>query len=421
MDRTKGYFDPEAETRSWSETLEHFEREVCALVDHAYRYAPAMRSRMDAAGIKPLDIRTLDDLAQLPVIPKMALVELQQKDPPFGGLLAAPLTEVQRIFHSPGPIYDPQGRGEGWGWEEGLYACGFRPGDVCINTFAYHMTPAGMMFDDGLNRLGCAVIPTGVGEREAQVGILKSLGVTGYAGMATFLLQIGEKAKEMGLDPRVDFKLKAAFSTAEPMPDSLRNAVEEMFGLTLRQGYGTADCGCLAYECYHRGGMHLTTHAYVEIVDPQTGRPMPMGEVGEVVVTLFNRVYPLIRFGTGDLSAIDVGDCACGRSIPKLRGWLGRADQLAKVKGQFIHPGQVQKLMGEFPEWKKYRFVVTRTDNRDRLTLKVETGTIPAADAKAALEKRIRDVLRIGGEVEWTAEGSLPADGKLIEDARTWE
>ena len=195
------------------------------------------------------------------------------------------------------------------------------------------MTPAGMMFDDALGALGCPLVPTGVGDREVQIEILRALGVAGFVGMASFLLQIGERAKEQGLDPAKDFGLKVAFTTAEPLPDTLRNSVESLFGATVRQGFGTADCGCLAYECHAKGGMHLASRAIVEIADPETGRPLGPGEVGEVVVTLFNKAYPLIRFGTGDLSAVDHGDCACGRRSPKLRGWLGRCDQLVKVKG----------------------------------------------------------------------------------------
>jgi phenylacetate-CoA ligase len=421
MDRTAGYLCPEKEARSWDQTQAQFEKDLLPLLDHAYRNAPAVRAMFEKAGAAPGDIKSLADLAKLPVTPKSSLVELQRNAPPFGGLLAVPMSEIEHIFQSPGPIYDPKGVGEGWGWEEALYACGFRPGDVSVNTFTYHMTPAGMMFHDGLRRVGSAVVPTGVGDREAQIGILKGLGVTGYVGMASFLLQIGQKAVELGLDPRKDLALKAAFSTAEPLPDSLRNAVEDLFGLTLRQGYGTAECGCLAYECFQRGGMHLTNRALVEIVDPQTGIPMPRGEIGEVVVTLFNRAYPLIRFGTGDLSVIDEGACACGRGSPKLRGWLGRADSLVKVKGMFIHPGLIQKAMAEFPQFAKYRAVVTRADNRDAIVVKVESAAELDKTAAEAVKKRLRDVLRVGAEVERSAPDSLPSDGKILEDARVWD
>jgi phenylacetate-CoA ligase len=258
-----------------------------------------------------------------------------------------------------------------------------------------------------------------VGDRETQIEILRALGVRGFAGMASFLLQIGEKARELGLEPRQDFSLDVAFTTAEPLPDSLRSAVEDMFGLVLRQGYGTADCGCLAYECYHKGGMHLVNRAIVEIVDPSTGRPVPDGDTGEVVVTLFNRTYPLIRFGTGDLSALEPGDCACGRQTPKLRGWLGRADQLVKVKGQFVHPGQLQGVLKDFPEIRRFRAVVTREANRDVLTLRVEGAADEALGGR--LETRLREVLRIGAAVAWVEQGALPEDGKVLEDAREWK
>jgi phenylacetate-CoA ligase len=420
MDRKTGLFSPETEGLSAEARRSHFEAEVKKVIAHAYENAPAVKALFDKTGVKPSDIRKLEDIAAVPVTPKAELVRMQAENPPFGGLLAVPMSKIQRIFRSPGPISDPQGVGEGWGWEEALFATGFRQGDVAINTFSYHMTPAGIMFDDSLGRLGCAVIPTGIGEREAQVDILKTYGVSGYVGMASFLLQIGQKAIELGIDPRKDLALRAAFTTAEPLPDSLRNAVEEMFGLTCRQGYGTADCGCLAYECYHRGGMHLTSRAYVEIVDPTTGKPMSDGEVGEVVVTLFNEAYPLIRFGTGDLSAIDNAECGCGRKSPKLRGWLGRADQLVKVKGQFVHPGQVQKAMADFPQFAKYRAVVTRADNKDILEILIETANAEAGVDKA-LEKKFREVLRIGAAIKFVAPETLPGDGKVLEDKRVWD
>lgn len=421
MDRTTGFLNQSLETRSWAEQERELGARLRGLVAHAYTNAPAVRARFDEAGIRPKDVAGLEDLPRVPVLPKAAMVELQRADPPFGGFLAAPVGSVRRVFRSPGPIYDPQGEGEGWGWEEALFATGFRKGDVCINTFGYQLTPAGMMFDDALAGLGCPVVPTGVGDRETQVEIMRALGVKGFVGMATFLLQIGEKAVAQGLDPRTDLDLDVAFVTAEPLPDSLRASVEEMFGLTLRQGFGTAECGCLAYECYHKGGMHLVNRAIVEIVDPTTGQPMAAGETGEVVVTLFNKAYPLIRFGTGDLSALDQGDCACGRRTPKLRGWLGRADQLTKVKGMFIHPGQLQGVFKDFPEVSRFRAVVTREGNRDLLTVRAEVEPAPTGGLKERIELRLREILRIGATVEWVGAGSLPADGKLIEDARTWD
>ncbi len=421
MDRRTGFLNQELERKSWDEQLGDLAVRLRETVHHAYRNAPAVRALFDATGLTPGDIRDLEDLPKIPVTPKAKLVELQRASPPFGGLLAVPLAAVRRVFRSPGPIHDPQGVGEGWGWEEALFAAGFRPGDVTINTFGYQMTPAGMMFDEALGGLGCPVIPTGVGERETQVELMRSCGVKGFVGMATFLKQIGEKARDMGLDPRRDLGLAVAFVTAEPLPESLRGAVEEMFGLTLRQGYGTADCGCLAYECFHKGGMHLVNRAIVEVVDPGTGEPVGMGEVGEVVVTLFRRAYPLLRFGTGDLSAVDPGACGCGRHTPKLRGWLGRADQLVKVKGMFLHPGQLQGAMREFPEVQGFRAVVTRDGDRDVLTVRVAAPAEAREGLQARLEARLREVLRLGAAVAWVELGTLPADGKVIEDARTWD
>ena len=420
MDRTTGFLNQDLEQRSWDEQRDQQALRLQDVIAHAAANAPAIGALLREAGVQPGDIKTLEDLAQVPVTPKAKLVELQKANPPFGGLLAVPLHQIRRVFRSPGPIYDPQGFDEGWGWEEALFAAGFRRGDVCINTFGYQMTPAGMMFDDALGALGCPLLPTGVGDREVQIEILRALGVAGFVGMASFLLQIGERAKEQGLDPAKDFGLKVAFTTAEPLPDTLRNSVESLFGATVRQGFGTADCGCLAYECHAKGGMHLASRAIVEIADPETGRPLGPGEVGEVVVTLFNKAYPLIRFGTGDLSAVDHGDCACGRRSPKLRGWLGRCDQLVKVKGIFLHPGTVQGALRAFPEVTGFRAVVTRAESRDVLTVKVETAT-PDEGLRARLGERLREVLSIGAEVEWAATGSLPTDGKVIEDLRKWD
>ena len=419
MDRKGGYLNAAVETRNWEEHVAGLEARLRKLVGHAYANAPAVRAKFDAAGIEPGDVRTLADLALVPVTGKMELVELQKKSPPFGGLLAVPLTEIAHVFQSPGPIYDPVARGEGWGFEEAYYAAGFRPGDLVVNTFGYHVTPGGMMFDDSMLKVGCSVVPTGVGERETQVEILRRLGVTGYLGMASFLMQIAEKAREMGLDPRRDFSLEVAWSIAEPLPPSLRQSVEETFGCLCRQGYGTADVGCIGFECYHMGGWHLTTRAIVEVVDPTDGRPLAPGEIGEVVVTLFSPAYPLIRFGTGDLSALDPAGCACGRTTPKLRGWLGRADQLVKVKGQFVHPGQVQAAFKDFPEVRRYRVVVTREGNRDVLTARVEAPDDAAL--RARIEQRLRDVVRLGVAVVRVADGALPGDGKVLEDLRKWD
>lgn len=419
MDRTKGFLNRELETRSWDSQVADLGARLATVVDHAYANAPAVKAKFDAAGLSPTDVRTVEDLAKVPVTTKMELVELQKNDPPFGGLLAVPMEEIEHVFQSPGPIYDPVAKGEGWGFEEAFSAAGFASGDLCMNTFGYQLTPAGMMLGQSLTNIGCAVMPTGVGEREGQIKIMKDLQIKGYVGMASFLLQIGEKAIEMGLDPALDLGLEVAFSIAEPLPDSLRDKVEQMFGLICRQGYGTADVGGIGYECFHRGGWHLTTRAIVEVVDPTDGKPLPMGEIGEVVVTPFHKGYPLIRFGTGDLSALDEGGCQCGRTGPKLRGWLGRADQLVKVKGMFVHPGQVSQAMGIFPELEKYRLVVTRSDERDALTLRAIATPGCGAEATDAIVARLREIIRLGCSVEWVDE--LPDDQLVLEDLRKWD
>ncbi|MCK5540408.1 MAG: AMP-binding protein, partial [Deltaproteobacteria bacterium] len=341
IERSSGYYHEERETASAEAWQAYHDRRLRGLAKHAYQFAPAVTNLFDKAGVKPADISSVKDLERLPVTTKTQLAQLQAENPPFGGFLTVPINQLKRVFMSPGPIFDPQGKAtEFWGWSEGFYAAGFRPQDVVINTFGYQMTPAGLMFEESLLDVGCCVIPTGVGNTETQVKIMKELGVTGFVGMASYLRKIGEHAIVEGLDPKKDLSLEIGYVAAEILTDTLRSEVEEMFGMRLRQGYGTADCGCLAYECGERNGMHFTSNAYIEILDPRTREVMGPGEPGEVVVTLFNSIYPLIRFATGDLSAFTVEPCACGRTAPRLTKIMGRVDQVTKVKGMFVHPQQ---------------------------------------------------------------------------------
>jgi phenylacetate-CoA ligase len=349
---------------------------------------------------------------------------MQAEDPPFGGFLTVPVNQLKRIFMSPGPIYDPQGKaGSFWAWSEGFFAAGFRPGDIVINTFGYQMTPAGLMFEEPLLDLGCCVIPTGVGNTETQIKIMKDLGVTGFVGMASFLRKIGVAAREQGLEPTRDLALEIGYVAAEILTDALRQEVEELFGMRLFQGYGTADCGCLAYECREANGMHLTANAYIEILDPQTRKVLGPGEPGEVVVTLFNSTYPLIRFATGDLSAFTIEPCTCGRTAPRLTRIMGRVDQLTKVKGMFVHPAQAQAILARFPEVGKFQIIVTRESEVDRMKFQLELKSDPDSET-AFLEKlssAIQDGLKLRPELEIVAGGSLESTEKLIVDKRTWD
>ena len=357
-------------------------------------------------------------LAKLPLTRKSDLAALQKSLPPLGGLNATP---PAKLFISPGPIYDPEGRGADW-WRtaRGLYAGGFRKGDVILNSYAYHFTPAGSMLESGAHALGCTVIPAGTGQTEMQVAAIQGLRVSGYVGTPSFLKLIVEKAFELKADIRC---LKKAQVGAEYLPPVLRTALNE-HGISVTQMYGSADLGLIAYESLLPDGsvapgMILEEGLLLEIVRPGTGDPVEPGEVGEVVITSFNKDYPLIRFATGDLSAVLPGASPCGRSNVRIKGWMGRADQSTKVRAMFVTPGQVSDILRRHPEVKKARLVVEGEAGNDRMTLRCEVSE-KNAGLSDAIVNSIRDVTKLRGEVELVAPGSLPNDGKVIEDLRKY-
>ena len=387
-----------------------------SLISHLYQNAPGFAKRLQDTGLSPDNIHTPADLHALPVLRKDDLITLQAEHPPFGGMLACPPGELKRIFQSPGPLYDPESRTpDYWRWKPALEAAGFRAGDVVMNAFGYHLTPAGAMFEEGLWAVGCAVIPGGVGNQDQQVQALHTLGVTGYVGLPSYLKALLDKAGEMGLK----LQLEKAFVTAEPLPPSLRAHLSER-GITVRQGYGTAECGNLGYECEEENGWHLPDDAIVEVCDINTGQHLPPGETGEVVGSLFVEDYALIRFGTGDLSALNPEPCLCGRATPRLLGWLGRVGAATKVRGMFLHPRQVSDLMSRFPEVAAYQIVITREEHRDDLTLRVVLKEgIDAEDLADRLKAAAREGLKFRLEVE--SIPSLLPNVDLIKDERTWE
>jgi len=372
-------------------------------------------------GIDPKSVDTRAALAKLPVTRKSDLGELQKAAPPLGGLNATPLAQLAKVFASPGPLYEPEGRGANW-WRtaRGLFAGGFRAGDLVANTFAYHFTPAGSMLESGALALGCTVVPTGTGQTEMQVAVLRDLRVGGFIGTPSFLKLIVEKAAELKADLSA---LKKAHVGAEYLPPALRNAMLER-GIRVTQTYATADLGLLAYESLAPDGsvcegMILEESLILEIVRPGTGEPVASGEVGEVVITSFNRDYPLIRFGTGELSAVLPGTSPCGRTNVRIRGWMGRADQTTKVRAMFVTPKQVNEVVRRHKEVRKARLVVEGETGNDRMTLKCEVKDRPAGLAEA-LVASIRDVTKLRGAVELVSPGSLPNDGKVIEDLRKY-
>ena len=370
------------------------------------------------------DIRTREALAQLPVTRKSELKALQGMALPFGGLTATSTHELSRIFMSPGPIFDPEGRGvDWWRFARPLHALGVRRGDLIQNCFAYHFTPAGLMVEGGAIKLGCPVIPAGTGQTEMQVQAMNLLRPRVYTGTPSFLKIIIEKAQEMGEDIR---SVECALVSAEALPPSLRQWLNAHGVPNVLQTYGSADIGNIAYETMHDGqvnpGMVLDETLLLEIVRPGTGDPVPVGEVGEIVVTSFNPDYPLIRFATGDLSAVLPEASPCGRTNTRIKGWMGRADQTTKVRAMFVHPSQVADIARRHPAILKARLIITGEMANDQMTLHCEVLDPAALSGETdAIAATIRDITKLRGDVRLVAAGTLPNDGKVIEDARSYQ
>jgi len=424
-DRTVGFLKKNLETMPSKKRLEYLSQKLRGVIQYAYKNSVAFKNKMDSSRLKPKDIQTIKDLEKIPITQKTELMELQKKNPPFGGFEGVPITEMRRIFISPGPIYEPgEVEYDELGWAQGMYAGGFRPGDIAINTFSYHMVPFALqMVDNSLHRIGCVIIPTGIGNTEQQVNILKDFKATGYCGTPSFLLNIAEKAEEMGLDFKKDLNLRVGFVAAEMLPESLRFKLEDKFGMIIRQTYGTADVRCLGYECMKKNGMHVPDDKIVEIVDPETGKQLGPGKIGEIVATTFTKVYPLIRFGTGDLSILTETPCPCGRTSPRLLKILGRVDQATKVRGLFVHPGQVGEIASKHSQISNYQIVITRKEHKDEMTFQIELKeeVSDLGKLKEEIERSIRDVMKIRGDVQFVPKGTIPDGARKIEDQRTWE
>jgi phenylacetate-CoA ligase len=420
VDRRRGYWNREKETMTPAARERYQARWLERLLEHAWERAPGVRRRLEQAGLGPRDIRGPDELARLPVLKKSALPDLQKADPPFGGFCTVPVRALRRIFVSPGPIFEPMGpEVSAWHAETALWAGGFRPGDVVLDTFLYHLVPAAHELDEALNLIGCTVVPTGVGNTDTQVAVARAVGATGYLGTPSFLMTILERARELGVG-RLGFEV--AQVGAEPLPETLRARFEEEWGIMTRQGFGTADLGLVAYECPEKSGMHLIEDAIVQVCDPQTGEPLPHGQIGELVATVNNLTYPMVRFGTGDLTVIDDARCPCGRTSARMLGWRGRADEVTKVRGMFIHPRQGDEVVARVPGVARWQVVVGREGHQDTLTLRVELE--PHADAarvRPALEAAVRDVMKLRGTVEVVPRGSIPDGARKIADERRWD
>ena len=418
------HFYDALETRSPADREAAHMAALPAQVAHAQAHSPAMRDLL--AGVDASAVTNRAALARLPVTRKGDLHERQKagraagKDV-FGGFAAVGYgAQMPRVFASPGPIYEPEGTAKDyWRIARAIYAAGFRSGDLVHNCFSYHFVPAGSMMETGAQALGCTVFPGGTGQTEQQVQAMAELKPAGYIGTPSFLKIIVEKAAEMGVALP---SLKKGLVGGEAFPPSLRDWFTER-GIDVYQSFATADLGSIAYETSAREGLVLVEGVIVEIVRPGTGDPVAAGEVGELVVTTLNPDYPLIRFGTGDLSAVLPGTCPTGRSNTRIKGWMGRADQTVKVRGMFVHPAQVALIARRFPEIIKARLVVSGEMANDSMTFQVEAAAAGAAHAglDQRISEAIRDVTKLRGRVELLAPGSLPNDGKVIEDARSYK
>jgi phenylacetate-CoA ligase len=404
------------------ETRDPREREAAlfavlpAYLERARSRSPALAGRLEGIAISEITDRAA--LARLPVLRKSDLAERQRLEPPFGGFAVAAPGESAHVFASPGPLYEPARDGDFASFARPLFAAGFRKGDLVYNTFSYHFTPAGLMMDAGARALKCAVFPAGVGQTELQAAAIAALKPQGYAGTPSFLRILLEKGRETGADTS---SLKKALVSGEALPAALRDRFHED-GVAVLQCYTTAELGVVAYESAAREGLIVSEGLIVEIVRPGTGDPVPDGEVGEVVVTnLLSAEYPLVRFGTGDLSAVLSGASPCGRTNTRIRGWLGRADQSAKVRGMFVHPSLVAQVLRRHPELRRARLVVRRVNDADEMTLRCETDSPQARDLATTVVSSIREVCKLRGEVEFVPLGALPNDGKVIEDTRPVE
>jgi phenylacetate-CoA ligase len=408
------------------ERNKYLEDQLRRVVEHAYRKAPAIRAKLEKAGVSPSDIRTVRDLEKIPVTKKDDLVDQQKTNPVFGGFLTVPIERLGRIYVSPGPVFDP-----GFAFTSArarrtlagaLRAMGFGSGDVVLNTWPYQLTPTAFGIDEALRQLGAVVIPSGSGNTELQVQIIHRLNVTGFCGTAGFLMTIINKAGELGYDFRRDFRLQKAFAGAELGGKSIRACIEQ-YGIRTFDMYGTSDVGLLAYECAEHS-MHIAEETIVEIVDTSTARQLGPGEIGEVVATPFEKAYPLLRFGTGDLAYFSTDSCRCGRTSHTLSPILGRVGQAARIRGGLVYPRQLDEAILRFRNISKYQLVISRPAHRDVLLLRVELAVDEEADrdelSRAVIDS-VAEITRVRvDQVEFVGGGMIGDKAKAIVDERVY-
>jgi phenylacetate-CoA ligase len=419
---------PEESTLRYTaaERKAYLEKRLKGYIKHAYQNAPAIRARIDKVGVRLQQISTIKGLELLPILRKDDLIELQKMNPPFGGLISVPLRNLERVYVSPGPIFDPHHSSKSY-WlrqVEALSGIGFRSGDVVVNTWSYHLVPAGLLVDEALRLLGATVIPMGVGNTELQVQVMHHFQATGFTGSSGFLMSILKKAEEMGYNVRRDLKVRVAYAGSEMGGENIRNTIRQDYGILCRDLYVTADLGIIAYECEEGNGMHMAQNVIVEIVNSSTGKQLPPGDTGEVVVTPFNEIYPLIRFGTGDLSTCTDEPCPCGRTSPKLARILGRVGEAVRVRSMNIHPRQLDPFLSRFAEISRYQAVITRQGFRDEVTLRVELAS-EEVDKRELIQKLLsafHAAVRIKlDQVEFVSKGQIADGEKRLVDRRAFE
>ncbi len=419
------YFD-DLETMPVPDRERYLNTKLAEAVDRAYRNAPAAREIMDRAGVKPQDIQRLRDLGKLPVIRKTDLIDMQKRNPPYGGFLAIPADEVERVFISPGPVYEPiQHSGIKW-FAKSFWAAGFRKGDIVVNTFTYHLSPAGILFHEALKDCGATVVVTGTGNTDIQLQTMRDLKVTGFVGTPSFLMGLIKRAEETGLVIRRDLSLRLAWFTGEMLPPSLRKTFEADYHIRTSQTYAvTEPGGAIAYECAEKNGMHMMDDYVVEIVDPLTGKQLRRDEIGEIVVTpIHNRAWGLLRFGTGDMSSYTIEPCLCGRTAHRLTGIVGRSSDAVKVRGMFVVSRQAEGVVSSVAGVSRFQLVVGRRENRDEIVLSAELKdeTVNRENLAEELNRRFQDVCRMRlDRVEFVSAGSIPEGQPRLIDSRKWE
>jgi phenylacetate-CoA ligase len=403
----------------------YLNRKLAETVAHAYKHAPAVKQLFDNTGVRPEEISTVKDLEKLPVTRKTDLLEMQKKDLPYGGVLGIPPEGVERVFVSPGPIYEIQPSNIKW-FAKSFWAAGFRKGDVVINTFTYHMSPAGILFHEAIRDCGATVVVAGTGNTDLQIQVMKDLKVTGFVGTPSFLNTIIKRAEEMGNTVKRDLSIKRAWFTGEMLPPSLRKTFEGDYNIDTYQAYAvTEPGGAIAYECRQKSGMHLMDEYVTEIVDPETGKQLAPGEVGEIVTTqLLNKRWGLIRFGTGDLSSVITESCECGRTASRITGIVGRAGDAVKVRGMFVVAKQAEQAIMGFSQVSKYQLIVGRRQHRDEMTLKIELKDAGVDKARLSVDinQKFQDICRIKiDKIEFVETGIIPEKQQGIVDERKWE